>query len=113
MVTTYEKERLAFYIFINNIVILLEKNQANQDLAPWDTWEEQKSDKVRSVEEYRQWQQMQRQQSEEPEVEPDYFQDMAPTLKKQKKVEIFLCDTFSIQYPSNLANAEVWPGCSV
>jgi len=55
-------------------------------MTPWDNWEDQKQDKVQSVEEYRQWQQTQRQQSEEPEPETNYFQDMTPKLKKQKKV---------------------------
>lgn len=69
---------------LNNSLICL---KVHQELAPWDTWDEQKAEKVRSVEEYRQWQQMQRQHSEEPEPEPDFFQDMTPTLKKQRKVQ--------------------------
>lgn len=65
-------------------------SQVQEELSPWDTWDEQRqADKIRSVEEYRQRQlQLQQQQSEEQEQEADYFQDMEPTLKKQKKVLI-------------------------
>lgn len=59
-----------------------------EELSPWDTWDEQKqADKIRSVEEYRQRQhQLQQQQSQEQEPNTDYFQDMEPALKRQKKV---------------------------
>lgn len=64
-------------------------NMAPSELSPWDSWEEQqKAEKIRSVEEYRQRQQqlLKQQHSREDEVEPDYFQDMTPKVKKQKKV---------------------------
>ncbi|XP_053382226.1 receptor-binding cancer antigen expressed on SiSo cells-like [Mercenaria mercenaria] len=64
--------------------------QVQEELSPWDSWDEQKqAEKIRSVEEYRQRQhQLQQQQSQEQEHEMDYFQDMAPRVKKQKKVLI-------------------------
>ncbi|XP_060603602.1 receptor-binding cancer antigen expressed on SiSo cells-like [Ruditapes philippinarum] len=62
--------------------------QVQEELSPWDSWDEQKqAEKIRSVEEYRQRQlQLQQQQSQENEPEMDYFQDMTPKVKKQKKV---------------------------
>ena len=67
--------------------------QVQEELSPWDSWDEQKqAEKIRSVEEYRQrQQQLQHQQSQEQQQpEMDYFQDMAPQVKKQKKVLNFV-----------------------
>ncbi|KAL4218000.1 Receptor-binding cancer antigen [Mactra antiquata] len=64
-------------------------SQVHQELSPWDNWEDQQqSEKIRSVEEYRQRQLQiqQQQQQQEKEPEPDYFQDMTPAVKKQKKI---------------------------
>ncbi|XP_052235004.1 receptor-binding cancer antigen expressed on SiSo cells-like isoform X2 [Dreissena polymorpha] len=78
------------------------------DLAPWDSWEEQQ--KVRSVEEYRQRQLLQQQNSQEPEPEPDYFQDMTPKYQKQKKVLIKKKEaSYSGSISSKLAVAEDLP----
>lgn len=61
-------------------------HQVQEELGSWDTWEDE-SAKVRSVQQYRQ-QQLQQQTSQEDEPEMDYFSDMTPKLKKQKKVFI-------------------------
>ncbi|WAR16503.1 RCAS1-like protein [Mya arenaria] len=67
-------------------------SQGGEDLTAWDQWDDQQqqqyNERVRSVEEYRQRQLLQQQQSQEEMPEPDYFQDMIPDYKKQKKVLI-------------------------
>ena len=60
---------------------------ADIDLEPWDSWEgEKQPTKQQTVSRnYQQYRQQQQQQEEEV-PEPDYFESMAPKLKKQTKV---------------------------
>lgn len=55
------------------------------ELQSWDTWDAEESN-AKYGQNGRGFQQRQVSQEEEPE--PDYFSDMAPTIKRQKKVYI-------------------------
>ena len=71
---------------------------ADIDLEPWDSWEgEKQSTKQQTVS--RNYQQYRQQQQQEEEIpEPDYFESMAPKLKKQTKVNALVRESknFSI-----------------
>ena len=55
------------------------------ELQPWDSWDA--DDKQRNSANGRRFPHVnQRQTSQEEEPEPNYFEDMTPKIKKQKKV---------------------------
>lgn len=58
------------------------------ELQPWDSWDADENKQKYSANGRRFPHVNQRQTSQEEEPEPDYFEDMTPKIKKQKKVFI-------------------------